>query len=142
MNLTEIIAYLFPYMGTIRRLKEYISIDLVFPGNWEFPQNIIEKCQVVQNENFKGQGISLSFVSKPTNELEDLIYVIEELINFNLEKQEKETLFKSKVAELKKLFNNSNLESLKHLEFNIYEITDEEDAYDTAGNDGDDISLG
>lgn len=142
MNFTEIIAYLFPYLGTIRRLKEYISIDLVFPGNWDFPNEIIQKCQVVQNEKFAGPGVSLSFVTKPTDELENLIEVIEELINFNLEKQEKELLFKTKVSELKKLFNSTNLDSLKHLEFSLYELTDEEDAYDTSRDDGDDISLG
>lgn len=121
MNFTDIIAYLFPYMGSIRRLKEYISIDLVFPGNWEFPTEVIQKCQVVQNEKFAGPGISLSFVSKPNDELEQLILVIEELINLNLEREEKERLFKNKVTELKKLFNSTSLNQLKHLEFNVYD---------------------
>ena len=121
MNFTDIIAYLFPYMGSIRRLKEYISIDLVFPSNWEFPTEVIQKCQVVQNEKFAGPGISLSFVSKPNDELEQLILVIEELINLNLEREEKERLFKNKVTELKKLFNSTSLNQLKHLEFNVYD---------------------
>jgi hypothetical protein len=49
---------------------------------------------------------------------------IQKIIYHNLEREEKEKLFKSKVNELKKLFGSTNLEQLKHLEFNVYEETD------------------
>ena len=69
MNFTDVITYLFPYLQSFRRLKDFISIDLIFPKNWEFPNEIIQKCQVVQNEKHQGEGIYLSFVSKPNAEL-------------------------------------------------------------------------
>jgi len=84
MNFTDVITYLFPYLQSFRRLKDYLSVDLIFPKNWDFPNEIIQKCQVVQNEKHQGDGINLSFVSKLDNELESLIDVIEELINHNL----------------------------------------------------------
>lgn len=115
MNFKDVIAYLFPYLHALRRLKDYVSIDLIFPKNWEFPNEIIQKCQVVQNEKHQGDGIFLSFVSKANDELESLIDVIEELINHNLEREEKERLLRIKVTELKELFKHNSLNELRSL---------------------------
>jgi hypothetical protein len=107
-------------------LKDFISIDLIFPKNWEFPNEIIQKCQVVQNEKHQGEGIYLSFVSKPNAELESLIEVIEELINHNLEREEKERLLRVKVTELKELFKHSTLNDLKGLSIVLENEAEEE----------------
>ena len=126
MNFTDVITYLFPYLQSFRRLKDYLSIDLIFPKNWDFPNEIIQKCQVVQNEKHHGDGINLSFVSKLDNELESLIDVIEELINHNLEREEKERLLRLKVSELKELFKNSTLNDLKGLSIVLDNEEDED----------------
>lgn len=126
MNFTDVITYLFPYLQSFRRLKDYLSIDLIFPKNWDFPNEIIQKCQVVQNEKHQGDGINLSFVSKLDNELEILIDVIEELINHNLEREEKERLLRLKVSELKELFKNSTLNDLKGLSIVLDNEEDED----------------
>ena len=126
MNFTDVITYLFPYLQSFRRLKDYLSIDLIFPKNWDFPNEIIQKCQVVQNEKHQGEGINLSFVSKLDNELESLIDVIEELINHNLEREEKERLLRLKVSELKELFKNSTLNDLKGLSIVLDNEEDED----------------
>jgi hypothetical protein len=126
MIFKDIVAYLFPYLHAVRRLKDYVSIDLIFPKNWEFPNEIIEKCQVVQNEKHQGDGYFLSFVSKPDDGLESLIDVIEELINHNLEREEKERLLRVKVTELKELFKHSTLNDLRGLSI-ILDNEDEDD---------------
>ncbi len=126
MNFKDVIAYLFPYLHTFRKLKDYLSIDLIFPKNWEFPNEIIQKCQVVQNEKHQGEGYFLSFVSKLDEDLENLIDVIEELINHNLEREEKERLLKDKVGELKELFKHSTLNDLRGLSI-ILENDEDED---------------
>ena len=126
MNFTDVITYLFPYLQSFRRLKDYLSVDLIFPKNWDFPNEIIQKCQVVQNEKHQGDGINLSFVSKLDNELESLIDVIEELINHNLEREEKERLLRLKVSELKELFKNSTLNDLKGLSIVLDNEEDDE----------------
>ncbi len=126
MNFTDVITYLFPYLQSFRRLKDFISIDLIFPKNWDFPNEIIQKCQVVQNDKHQGEGINLSFVSKPNAELERLIEVIEELINHNLEREEKERLLRVKVTELKELFKHSTLSDLKGLSIVIENESEEE----------------
>jgi len=126
MNFTDVITYLFPYLQSFRRLKDYLSVDLIFPKNWDFPNEIIQKCQVVQNEKHQGDGINLSFVSKLDNKLESLIDVIEELINHNLEREEKERLLRLKVSELKELFKNSTLNDLKGLSIVLDNEEDED----------------
>lgn len=127
MNFKDVIEYLFPYLHTFRKLKGYLSIDLIFPKNWEFPNEIIQKCQVVQNEKHQGEGYFLSFVSKPNEEIEGLIDVIEELINHNLEREEKERLLREKVVELKELFKHNSLSELKSLNINIVHDSSEDE---------------
>jgi hypothetical protein len=122
MTFEEIIEVLFPYLYSIRRLKTYLSFDLIFPSTWEFPNQLVEKLQVTQNEGSDGKLIT-SIVTVP-NDMSGTLSGIQKIIYHNLEREEKEKLFKSKVNELKKLFGSTNLEQLKHLEFNVY---DEED---------------
>jgi hypothetical protein len=118
MNFSELLSHLFPYLSGIRKVKQYASIDLVFPSNWTFPSEIVEKGNVVQNENYKGTGTFLSFVGEPEN-IEHTLEVIFELITINLERQEKEKLLKNKIQELKHIFESSKLDELQNLRFEI-----------------------
>lgn len=122
MTFEETIEILFPHLYSIRRLKTYLSFDLIFPSTWEFPNNLVEKLQVTQNEGNDGKMIT-SIVTLP-NQSAQTLSVIQKIIYHNLEREEKERLFKTKVSELKKLFGSTKLEQLKHLEFNVYEETD------------------
>ena len=45
------------------------------------------------------------------------------IIKTNIEREEKERLFKSKVQELKSIFEKQDLENLKSLKFDIEELT-------------------
>mgnify|MGYP003341245987 FL=1 len=142
MNFKSIIEYIFPYLNGIRKLKDYLSFDLIFPKQWQFPTEFIERGQAVQNDKYQGEGIFLSFLCKHDDDVEGLIEVIQDLINFNLEREEKERLFKSKISELKKLFNSTSLDQLKSLEFNVYDETDHEEEHFYEGDDGQDGTLG
>ena len=44
------------------------------------------------------------------------------IINYNLEREEKEKLLENKINELKSIFNNESLDSLKNLKFDIKTI--------------------
>lgn len=133
MTFQQTIEVLFPYLFSIRKLKNYLSIDLVFPSSWEFPNNIVEKLQVTQNEGNNNQLVT-SFVCQPNN-MDTTLSGIYNLVHFNLEREEKEKLFKNKVTELKKLFGNTTLEQLKGLKF---DIEDEEDTELYGGDDTED----
>jgi hypothetical protein len=135
MTFEDIIEILFPYLHSIRRLKTYLSFDLVFPTTWEFPNNLVEKLQVTQNEGNDGKMIT-SIVTVP-NQTTPTLSVIQKIIYHNLEREEKEKLFKAKVGELKKLFGSTNLEQLKNLEFNVYEESDTDADPQLYGTDDD-----
>ena len=126
MNFQEVLQFLFPYLHGIRKLNQYLSVELIFPKTWEFPQSIIEKAQVEQNEKYSGEGYHLIFVAEVRHDtkVDEMLDVIANLITHNLEKEEKERLLKSKVIELKEIFKNASLEDLKTLKFDFEEYDD------------------
>jgi len=134
MNLQEILSFLFPYLSSLRKMKQYLSIDLIFPKTWEFPNQYIEKAQVVQNDKYTGEGVFLSFVCEIEKNLDNTLEVVFEIINHNIEREEKERLLKAKVLELKEVFKNASLKDLHNLKIELLEpdpiddyLNDEED---------------
>ena len=115
-------------------MKQYLSIDLIFPKSWEFPNQYIEKAQVVQNDKYTGEGVFLSFVCEIEKNLDNTLEVVFEIINHNIEREEKERLLKAKVIELKEVFKNASLKELHNLKIELLEqdpiddyLNDEED---------------
>ena len=55
------------YIHSIRKLKTYLSFDIVFPTKWAIPKSLIEEGQIVgfeaEDQNFKG----ISFVTPITD---------------------------------------------------------------------------
>ena len=87
------------------------------------PKTKSQVIEVVKNGNENG-NIQLSFVCPinrvNVNEIEKLI---DNIIKSNREREEKEKLFRSKVQELKGIFEKQKLEDLKGLKFDVDEIT-------------------
>jgi hypothetical protein len=103
----------------MRKLKNYISLELIFPKNWKFPNEIISKAQVEQNDKYTGEGYFLIFVSQVNDDFNKMVEVIAELINHNLEREEKERLLRAKVSELKEIFEHTSLNDLRGLKINL-----------------------
>ena len=107
---------------SIRKLKNYLSFDMVFPAKWSLPKSIVEEGQLVgfevENQNTKG----VSFVS-PINESEvsKTLTKIAKIIKLNKEKELKERLFKQTVEQLKNTFEKTDLDKLKNLYFDFDE---------------------
>ena len=45
MNFIELLNYLQPYFRSVRKIKQFFSIDLLFPQTWKFPNEILEKVK-------------------------------------------------------------------------------------------------
>ena len=73
MTFQEVLQYLFPYFHGIRKLKSYVSVELIFPKTWEFPNEILQKAQVEQNEKYTGEGYFLIFVSQLTDDFNHMV---------------------------------------------------------------------
>lgn len=113
------------YIHSIRKLKTYLSFDMLFPTKWVLPKNIVEEGQIIafeaENQNLKG----VSFVSTIEEaEVSKCLNKILKVIKLNKEKELKEKLFKQTVEQLKTTFEKTNLEKLQNLYFDFDENDD------------------
>ena len=53
------------------------------------------------------------------NDIEQVTENLQNIIKYNLEREEKDKLFQNKVDELKSIFEKQNLESLQNLKFDL-----------------------
>jgi hypothetical protein len=111
------------YIKSVRILKNYISFDMTFPKTWLVIKKCPEGLEVIQNETENGVIVT-SFVCENTKTLIDILeQTMDNYIKTNIEREEKDRLFKSKVKELQSIFENEKLENLKSLKFDIEELT-------------------
>jgi len=108
------------YLHSIRKLKTYLSFDMVFPTKWSLPKSIVDEGQIVgfeaENQNFKG----ISFVSSiDDSEVSKTMIRISKVIKLNKEKELKERLFKETVERLKSTFEKTDLDKLQSLYFDF-----------------------
>jgi len=123
MVYSEFINKTSKYLKSVRILKNYVSLDMIFPSTWVMLKKMPDGIEIVQTET-QDSGMVSSFVCENK---EDLLNKVEEVFNnivkTNIEREEKERLFKTKVQELKSIFETKNLESLKGLKFDMEELT-------------------
>lgn len=108
------------YLHSIRKLKTYLSFDMVFPTKWSLPKSIVDEGQIVgfeaENQNLKG----ISFVSPiDDSEVSKTMIRISKVIKLNKEKELKERLFKETVERLKSTFEKTDLDKLQNLYFDF-----------------------
>lgn len=120
MNLYKELTNIFPYLVSIRKLESYMSVDIQFPISWKYPKKYIDEKTIVEQKSnsseFRFFSFATAFDEQSLNNLFSNIYSI---IRYNKEREEKENLFDEKIKQLKSLFDQSKLEDLKSLEFNI-----------------------
>jgi len=122
MSLYKEIENIVDYCSSIRKLKTYLSFDMIFPSTWTVLKSQVDETKTVFNKSDE-KGKNISFVSEINEEaISETISKIETVINYNKEKEEKERLFKEKVNELKNLFEKGGLEDLKNLKFDVDDI--------------------
>jgi len=125
------------YLHSIRKLKNYLSFDMVFPSKWSLPKSLVDEGQIVgfesENQNLKG----ISFVSSiDDSEVSKNLVKIAKIIKLNKEKELKERLFKETVEQLKNTFEKTDLDKLKNLNF-YFEEEDETPELNVDLNDTD-----
>jgi len=122
MSFYKEIAPFIEYIHSIRKLKTYMSFDMVFPTKWVMPKSIIEEGETVafqaENQNYKG----VSFVAQIDESNISLVLTkIARVIKLNKEKELKERLFKQTVEQLKQTFEKTDLDKLQNLYFDFEE---------------------
>jgi len=141
MSLYKEFSSLFPYLQSVRKIKNYLSFDISFPTTWKLPKKYVEENKIMEQESQIQNERLFSYISEITeDDIEKVYNNIKNIIKYNLEREEKDRLFDAKVEELKKLFEKQNLEKLKGLYFDIDEpklkkpiLEDDEEQVDTTG---------
>jgi hypothetical protein len=120
MSLYKEFSTLFPYLQSVRKIKNYLTFDVSFPTSWKLPKKFVDESKVVEQQSQTQNERLFSFVCEiHENDIEKLSQNIQSIIKHNLDREEKERLFQSKVEELKGLFEKTNLNNLKNLKFDI-----------------------
>ena len=108
------------YIHSIRKLKNYLSIDLKFPTKWSLPKSIVEEGQVVGFESDDSNYKGISFVTEISEvSVNVTLTKIAKIIKLNKEKELKEKLFKQTIEQLKQTFEKTDLDKLQNLYFDF-----------------------
>jgi hypothetical protein len=133
MSLYKEFSTLFPYLQSVRKLKNYLSFDLSIPNTWKLPKKYVDEEKIMeQDSKIEGHRL-ISFVTEISEDaVEKNTDNIQNIIKYNLDREEKDRLFQIKVAELKSVFEKQSLSKLKNLSFEIrtekIELEDEEES--------------
>jgi len=141
MSLYKEFSTLFPYLQSVRKIQNYLSFDISFPTTWKLPKKYVDEKKIMEQESQIKNERLFSYVSQINEEDIEKVYDnLKNIIKYNLEREEKDKLFETKVDELKKLFEKQNLEKLKGLYFDISEpvskhlkLEDDEEQVTTTG---------
>jgi len=124
MSLYQEFSALLPYLQSLRKLKNYLSFDVSFPTTWKLPKKFVEEDKIMEQQSPIANERLFSYVTEIDEESVQKVHMnIKNIIKYNLEREEKDRLFETKVEELKKLFEKQNLDKLKGLYFDISEPT-------------------
>lgn len=126
----------FQYLISVRKLKQYLTIDIEFPDQWKIPKRFVQEDKIVENERVNEGYRFFSFVSEfDEKQLNKTVEDIKNIVSYNKEIEMKERLLKQKIDELKKVFESENLDKLQSLKFDILEekLDDGEEVINTRG---------
>jgi hypothetical protein len=122
MSLYQEFSALLPYLQSVRKLKNYLSFDVSFPNTWKIPKKFVEEDKIMEQTSQIQNERLFSYVTEITEDGVQKAHInIKNIIKYNLEREEKDRLFESKVEELKQIFEKQNLDKLKGLQFDIVE---------------------
>ena len=120
MSLYKEFSELLPYIQSVRKIEKYLSFDISFPTSWKLPKKYVQEDKVMEQENKIAGSRTFSFVAEINeSDIEQVTENLQNIIKYNLEREEKDRLFQNKVDELKNIFEKQNLESLQNLKFDL-----------------------
>ena len=94
--------------------------DVSFPREWKIPKKFVVEDKIVEVEATSEGERFFHFVSDMS---EDNVQLVQNnivgIIKCNVEREEKEKLFQTKIEELKTIFDKSSLKNLKSLKFEV-----------------------
>jgi hypothetical protein len=130
MGLYEEIKHFGEYFSSLRLHENLIIIDLLLPIKWE-DEKILRQTTIDKGENTvqikvnrKEDNLkSISFYSLFDEDgTQKLVEEIKKVIKWNKDLEEKNVLLNSKILEMKKIFGENNIDSLRKLKIDFDNI--------------------
>ncbi len=107
-----------PYVTGIRFVKDLPVVDVVLLENWD----MFESDSVTYKNSNTNDSYYMVFPKDKGDSIDIVLNHVEYVIGFNIEKENKLTLLKAKIEELKVLFSDKPLTDLEKLKFVIETI--------------------
>ena len=108
------------YLHQIRRIEDYLVFDMYFPNSWKILKKFVIEDKFINLGTVDEGLLGMSFVCEANEESLTLTQNnIIGIINYNLEREQKDALLETKINELKGIFEKQSLDSLKSLKFDI-----------------------
>jgi hypothetical protein len=104
-----------PYLRGMKKADNYSVVEVNLKNSWLIPQHAtIEN----QSKPTKTNGITYYMFYSESVGFDGIIdWLKKDVVDMNIELEQKEKLLKSKVEQLKEIFENSSLEELEKMDF-------------------------
>ena len=118
------------YFNSIRIHENLLIVDLILPSNWE-DEKILRQTTIKDGENTVQLKVNkrgdnskaVSFYSIfDENGTSSLVTEIKKVIKWNKDLEEKNRLLEEKIIEMKKIFIENNIDSLRNLKIDFDNI--------------------
>jgi len=116
--LQEKLSELRPYVTGIRFVKDLPVVDVLLMENWD----MFESESITYKPSNNNNNYFMVFPKNPEDSIDNVLEHVEYVIDFNVEKENKLSLLKAKIEELKYLFSDKPLKELERLKFVIESI--------------------
>lgn len=102
-----------PYINGIRYVQGMQIVDAMFKEGWTVPNSEVIRKELVDKE----QNYYMFFSEKEGVTFDDLLDYVQNIIKINIERENKNLLFKERVKELQTIFKENSLNKLQTLKF-------------------------
>ena len=109
-----------PYVTGVRFVKELTIVDVILKNGW----SVFESETITYKPGKNNGNYYMFYGINGDISLNDILEHIESIINVNIEKENKLSLLKSKIEELKMLFTSKTLKDLEKLKFTIDDLNE------------------
>ena len=82
------------YLNSVRVLKNYITFDMIFPTTWVMLKKLPEGVEILQNPDKDGKIVTSFVCENKLNLIDTIETSIDKIVKTNIEREEKEKLFK------------------------------------------------
>lgn len=116
MDMQERIKNIEPYFKGLEYIGDYILVKTVYKKNWNVLPSDNELVKVSIDDDDK---TLFYYYSNKNTDYNNIFDLIEKTIKFNMESENKVALLKEKIEELRKLFLEYDIDTLKKLKFSF-----------------------